>query len=703
MISKPAARAIVFLGALMFLATRGAAYAAGSADAQAPFAALDRDGDGRLKLAELFTDGAPPPGDSAAVKRHGQLRRYHETWLAEADRNRDSLLDPAEFAARLGAWQPVAFARFIDRDTDGDGKVTRAEYYAPHVGGKWEQAARDESTGYDLNEDGFFSWTEFRMSPGAEATGPQRFAALDGDGDGRLTLAEQLAPYAPSRRASARRDFFRLDADDDGQVIEQEFTSQAQAGGWPVQREFAFRDEDGDARLSLAEFLAVVAEADRRGATRDFGLADGDGDQRLTREEYAAIPGACRAEDRLPGKDPVLDALEAESEPLRDVFDRAAGGSDRRIAVRDWPAAKLKRVSADLAALPAASWDGDGDGSIRWDECRAMLEQAYGLRRPDGARLQTPAGLVMNYVYIGEVDHDRNGALSKTEFVRSFWMGRERNAQIFMEVDKNRDGRATVAEFAETPHLYNDKIRLFTGFDANLDGRIDQAELTSKAGEWQRSLAARVLRAFDEDGDAKLSLYEFRATPLANLSLNYFAPRQDKDADGELSWAEFYTDASPFGVELAREYFRHFDRDGSGELSYDEFQFAIDPDKAPPEAAFRARDKNGDGKLELTEMFAEAKPSPDDARATERYELRLVEAENRFTSDDANGDGLLDLGEFEGAQNAARQAAERRTAAFARRQAAYGGSRSRLRTAGFVLNALALAGFLAYALGARKA
>lgn len=83
-------------------------------------------------------------------------------------------------------------------DTNGDGKVTRAEYAAPF-------------DLLDANKDGFIDATERAAIPqggpgGGGAGGGGRMARLDRDGDGKLSRAEFEAPFA------------RIDTNNDGVV-----------------------------------------------------------------------------------------------------------------------------------------------------------------------------------------------------------------------------------------------------------------------------------------------------------------------------------------------------------------------------------------------------------------------------------------------------------------------------------------------------
>jgi len=77
-------------------------------------------------------------------------------------------------------------------DANGDDKLGYQEYIQPTLGTKWETFATAEAPLFDLNNDGFLSWTEFKITPRAGPTVEQRFEGLDADGDRRLSESEYL-------------------------------------------------------------------------------------------------------------------------------------------------------------------------------------------------------------------------------------------------------------------------------------------------------------------------------------------------------------------------------------------------------------------------------------------------------------------------------------------------------------------------------
>lgn len=111
------------------------------------------------------------------------------------------------------------------------------------------------------------------------------FAAIDADGDGRVT-AEELQALGAAR-------FAALDADGDGQVSRQEFMDhQGAQAAERAGRMFDRLDADADGVLGRD---AIEARRGGFDAARMIGRLDADEDGAVTREEWEAAGARMRA------------------------------------------------------------------------------------------------------------------------------------------------------------------------------------------------------------------------------------------------------------------------------------------------------------------------------------------------------------------------------------------------------------------------
>jgi Ca2+-binding EF-hand superfamily protein len=136
-------------------------------DLAAIFKALDRNGDGRLSVAEFRraadTVGYPGPGSN-------QLSYKLTAGFSEIDINSDASISRAEFTAFNRALETKRFLAF---DADSNGSVTLAELqkrdaqsghsnFDIHIIGSTEDFFR----GFDANHDGAITEKEFTSPPG---------------------------------------------------------------------------------------------------------------------------------------------------------------------------------------------------------------------------------------------------------------------------------------------------------------------------------------------------------------------------------------------------------------------------------------------------------------------------------------------------------------------------------------------------------
>jgi Ca2+-binding EF-hand superfamily protein len=393
--------------------------------------------------------------------------------------------------------------------------------------------------------------------------------------------------------------------------------------------------------LTIAEFVRYRPKAQQAGAGASFYRSDTDASRQLDLAEFL---GQGRGDRQR--SDPILREVEKRLQKLETICTAAGADRDGRLNAREWPAGKFSGILGNLGKIPFRDWDRDRDGAVTASERRLVIEMALGVRRLDGELLRKPGGYVVMCNYIRSLDADKDDILSRDEFISRYHL-KEKNGEVFAELDKDNDGRLTFAELAPSPRFAFDAISEFCRFDTDLNGRVVKEELLVGASAGEKGMAPRLLPGFDRNGDGGLDVDEFLMTPLANPIAHWSLLRPDKNRDGRLSVDEFYQEKSPLFFELSREYFRQFDRDHDGYLSYSEFEFQLGLDKAPLELALTMLDTDKDGSLSIKELIdRQPRPTTDDPVAKLQWEERTLLVEEAFYAADTNHDGVMSAAEF---------------------------------------------------------
>ncbi|MEQ8486640.1 MAG: EF-hand domain-containing protein [Pseudomonadales bacterium] len=175
-----------------------------------------------------------------------------------------------EFPISIADARAKAEARFEAVDQDGDGAISRAEFdAAPPPDGRghhpWHRGGWKHGPGHHRHQDGMAADADpasreqrrAEWQARREAAEAELFAALDTDGDGKLSAAEFDTGRMKEARRDARREraFARLDRNGDGMLSRDELPD-------PVARLEAM-DADGDGLVSQAE--AEAARQARQG------------------------------------------------------------------------------------------------------------------------------------------------------------------------------------------------------------------------------------------------------------------------------------------------------------------------------------------------------------------------------------------------------------------------------------------------------
>ena len=123
-------------------------------------------------------------------------------------------------------------------DTDGDGKISKAELTAVQSGNQNSSgpSADDIFSQTDSDGDGYLTSTEFstqaeKMGPppggpgGPPPSAEDLFKTADSDSDGKVTLDELTSALPDDQKSNAASIFKSMDTDGDGSVTQSEFTA----------------------------------------------------------------------------------------------------------------------------------------------------------------------------------------------------------------------------------------------------------------------------------------------------------------------------------------------------------------------------------------------------------------------------------------------------------------------------------------------
>jgi Ca2+-binding EF-hand superfamily protein len=576
-------------------------------------------------------------------KRIGQDRA--EKIFADTDIDSDGVVTFAEWAASLNRRiDPIA--HFLQFDTDLNGKLDRDELIA---GARWwrQPQAPYIHKAFDLDRDGLLSLEEYRLTPFANELMRWDLPLNDADKDGRISPSEFLWNPRDELPALTATYFQMLDLNGDGFLGQEELTFKTQKVD--TRRVFLARDRNGDERLTEEEYLQPEPDDKRAAAKRDFRVFDFNRDGVLTHEEFLAIPSRVRKEQRGPLPDPVVALLESRLSELQSQWNKWDINGDGGLDREEFTRSGIARTIPGLALTSWEDWSRGGDGRITLDDCRSILEIAYGVRRPDGQLLRMPSGLVVDWTTFQRIDSDTDDRLSEQEYMAFFGAvnrdGPEKAKVDYAAADFNGDKLITFAEWSALPRGWHDHVAGFLGMDKNLDGQLDRNELVSASRWWKEPLAPHVFAAFDEDKDGFLSLVEYRLTPFANELVRWDLRLPDPDNDGRLSPGEFQFSSGITLAGLMADYFRLLDLNRDGHLDLDEFAFNISRTRAPRSAVFKQWDTDRDARLSLKDILSRnAKGSKESDVA---YEKKVARIEESFHQANLDGNDWLSLQEFE--------------------------------------------------------
>jgi len=653
---------------------------------KAAFEGLDGNGDGNV-TPEEFVEGCKKLKPPVTAEQA-------EAIFKKLDKDKSGGVSPEELYELVGpaegfAGPPLSLPEFKKRakdtygspkaayaamDADGDGKVTPEEFAAAAAKFKppvSKQEALPLFEQLDKNKDGAVNPEEFYAAVGAE----DAFAPSPGDKD--YMTAPEFKKRAKDSFGSPKEAFAALDADGDGKITPEELVAGAAKMKPPISKEEALAlvpqlDKNGDGAISADEFYDSVGspeafapspgDADyvdvpefKRRAKKSYGSPedafkefDANGDGKLSPEEFAegckklkppippeAVPALFKEMDK--NGDGSVDGPEFyASVGPPDAFTAEKGDAD----FVDVPEFK-KRAKATFGTPKEAYEAFDSkpaDGKISADEFLAGC-----------AKLQPPIDKGAALTLFKELDANGDGGIQPKEFYDLV------GAPEGFTPSKGEEGYVGVPEFKDRAGAaYGTPRKAFAAMDANGDGKITPEEFKAAAAKMKPPIPAEqvpaLFKEMDSNGDGVITADEFyaatgspdefgsaseapRAAPEVTITLPEYRDRVlQAYKNGKEAWDDIAGKDSPSitleefkeksaGLGLtpgqAEAIYKEIDADGNGTMNQAEYQNAIGMDeeemrgrlldKFPSAAdALKAADKDGDGnvsKEELQEML----------------------------------------------------------------------------------------------------
>jgi EF-hand domain pair/EF hand len=248
------------------------------------------------------------------------------------------------------------------------------------------------------------------------------------------SMNQDFQSYSGTRGRFAEKFLAEFDINKDGKVTHDEFNR-------TLAQEFAAATK-GAPMMTLDQYAAMHLKDLRGQAADDFHRIDWNGDGKITLDEY----------------------MESERDRF-EAMDRDGSG------VISCGSQRGSRYS-DPSAPPRSRSSSDSGGSSRGFGARgrSSLCYAYDLNK-DGKVTRAEFDKLTQQQFNAFA---KGGSLNAEQYYQLLAaQSREISARVFQRLDKDRDGKLTLAEFAASQE------RLFARLDKNGDGVITEDELTS--------------------------------------------------------------------------------------------------------------------------------------------------------------------------------------------------------------------------------
>ncbi len=387
--------------------------------------------------------------------------------------------------------------------------------------------------------------------------------------------------------------------------------------------EFKACDANGDGVLTEAEYLKRTGR-EQPVWLREFKVFDIDRDGRMTQAEFVTVPVG--QADELRGKlaDPVVGLSERAMARLAKEWKEWDKNGDDSLTAEEFKAADVSAQVRGLEATGFVDWDLNRDGLVSRQEAARVLDIAFGVRTPSGELLRDNIGRVVDWRTFLALKPDANGRVAREDYIKA--LGPTQKPETwFPTIFAAENERFDITAFSTSSHR-TDPVQQFLAMDVDLSGNLTPAELAGLPA-WGPP-GKNWLAGFDDDKDGTYSLNEFLLIPHINLMAVWHGAT-DSNGDGKLSPEEFRFMPAPALAALAAEYFRRLDLNQDQSLSLSEWPFHT----THPGAKFVLLDANSDGHLTEAEFTAEGS-------------LPANRLSRDFKVFDADSDGRMTLAEF---------------------------------------------------------
>jgi Ca2+-binding EF-hand superfamily protein len=421
-------------------------------------------------------------------------------------------------------------AEFDNYDVDDSGSLDHQEFGALLVGLGVKLKAHELRTvlqDVDPDEEESIGFEAIAKLLGVQETGRATSKGL-------ARVEEQRQQQASSKQNDeASVAFNRYDRDGSGELEYEEFRRLMHASGVADDQAIdALIDEidaDGSGSISFDEFARVYDSRIKRTSTVEsevaaaFSKYDRDGSGELDYTEFRKLMHGCGVKDN--------DAIDA----LIDEIDEDGSGS---ISFAEFARVYDQRIKPAVqndgdASSVFSRYDRDGSGELEYDEFRRMMHES-GVKDSEAID-----------ALIDEIDKDRSGAISLSEFSRVYdrrikpalKSTRQRRDQAATTRNESRSGPTKTARKAS--HVETQKSA-----KSRLEDLQEQELQFMERVLRRHSSIENAFREFDRDGRNEMDFEQFRdfmsqygITDEASISM--LLKRLDADNSGMIDLHEF--------------------------------------------------------------------------------------------------------------------------------------------------------------------